>query len=125
MGEKPSCAGFSSFARGSPSGCHRAKARWFSGYPKTQLAADKTKRGLGGVLAADRSFPLAGAVAAAGENTGGCASGGQISSFSPSCPLFGLPFSLLLGYLACPLLGLAIRLSLGYLATLFACCLTC
>src|SRR5690606_2423196 len=41
-------------------GCRRSKARWFSGYPKTQLAADKTKGDRCGVLAADRRLSTCG-----------------------------------------------------------------
>jgi len=46
-------------------GCHRAKASWFLGYPKTQLAAGKTNLG----LAAVRRFR--GIAVAAGGNVGG------------------------------------------------------
>src|SRR5690606_6643308 len=68
---------------GFPPGCRRAKARWFSGYPKTQLAGSKTRR----VFVPDRAFPLAGASAAAWGNAGGSWGGCWHAGFLPC--LFG------------------------------------
>lgn len=62
---------FPPFSEAPRLGCLRAKARWFSGYPKTQLADDKTRGVVGGVLSADRTFPLADALAAVCGNAGG------------------------------------------------------